>query len=257
MAAAPTGPGLYTEIGKKAKDLLYKDYHTDQKFTLTTYAPNGAAITLASTKKNDAIFSEIQSQLKKKNVTVDVKATSDSNLITTFTIHELGTPGLKGIFCIPFPYQNSAKAELHLSGVFGTGAFAVGADVSFDTASGDFTKYNAGLSHTTKDLTAALILNNKGDSLAASYYHKVNGTTAVGAELAHRFSNNDNTLTFGTQHALDELTTVKARLNNYGLASALVQHEWRPKSLITISTEVDTKAIDNSSKIGLSLVLKP
>ncbi|KAL5230051.1 hypothetical protein ABZP36_028827 [Zizania latifolia] len=278
MAAAPTGPGLYTEIGKKARDLLYKDYHTDQKFTLTTYAPNGAAITLASTKKNEAIFSEIQSQLKKKNVTVDVKATSDSNLITTFTIHELGTPGLKGILCIPFPYQKSAKAELQylhahaglnasvglnanplvsLSGVFGTGAFAVGADVSFDTASGDFTKYNAGLSHTTKDLTAALILNNKGDSLAASYYHKVNGTTAVGAELAHSFSSNDNTLTFGTQHALDELTTVKARLNNYGLASALVQHEWRPKSLITISTEVDTKAIDKSSKVGLSLVLKP
>jgi len=40
MAAA--GPGLYTEIGKKARDLLYKDYHTDQKFTLTTYASNGA-----------------------------------------------------------------------------------------------------------------------------------------------------------------------------------------------------------------------
>jgi len=79
MAAA--GPGLYSEIGKKARgssswiwgfrfchlrlivsargllilfgccrgafprgsaDLLYKDYHTDQKFTLTTYAANGA-----------------------------------------------------------------------------------------------------------------------------------------------------------------------------------------------------------------------
>nr|ACG47457.1 hypothetical protein [Zea mays] len=28
MAAA--GPGLYSEIGKKARDLLYKDYHTDR-----------------------------------------------------------------------------------------------------------------------------------------------------------------------------------------------------------------------------------
>jgi hypothetical protein len=81
-------------------------------------------------------------------VTVDVKATSESNvsgnvcyyssittpftnfnlpvtvalfsckiihgfpfhqLITTITVHELGTPGLKGILCIPFPYQKSAK----------------------------------------------------------------------------------------------------------------------------------------------------
>ena len=99
--------------------------------------------------------------------------------------------------------------------------------------------------------------NNKGDSLAASYYHLVNSTTAVGGELTHSFSSNENTLTFGTQHALDPLTTLKARFNNYGMASALIQHEWRPKSLVTISTEVDTKAIEKSSKVGLSLVLKP
>jgi voltage-dependent anion channel protein 2 len=151
----------------------------------------------------------------------------------------------------------NANPLVSFSGVFGTGAFAVGTDVAFDTATGDFTKYNAGLSHTTPDLTAALLLNNKGDSLAASYYHKVSKTSAVGAELAHSFSSNENTLTFGTQHALDELTTVKARFNNFGMASALIQHEFRPKSLVTISTEVDTKAIDKSSKVGLSLVLKP
>ncbi|KAJ1263825.1 hypothetical protein BS78_09G216400 [Paspalum vaginatum] len=276
MAAA--GPGLYSEIGKKARDLLYKDYHTDQKFTLTTYAANGAAITAAGTRKDEAVFTEIQSQLKHNNVTVDVKATSESNVITTFTVHELGTPGLKAILCIPFPFQKSAKAELqylhhhagvvasvglntnplvNLSGVFGTKALAVGADAAFDTSSGDLTKYNAGLSYSTEDFVAAATLNNKGDSLAASYYHSVNPTTAVGGELAHSFSTNENTLTFGTQHALDPLTTVKARFNNFGMASALLQHEWRPKSLVTLSTEVDTKAIEKSSKVGLSLVLKP
>ncbi|CAL5371147.1 unnamed protein product [Camellia sinensis] len=35
------GPGLYTEIGKKARDLLYKDYQSDHKFTVTTYSPTG------------------------------------------------------------------------------------------------------------------------------------------------------------------------------------------------------------------------
>jgi len=64
------GPGLYSDIGKKARgslfltlspnpifffkeilinivfvvviaDLLYKDYNTDQKFSLTTYSPTG------------------------------------------------------------------------------------------------------------------------------------------------------------------------------------------------------------------------
>uniref|UniRef100_A0A0E0C761 Uncharacterized protein n=1 Tax=Oryza meridionalis TaxID=40149 RepID=A0A0E0C761_9ORYZ len=239
-AAPPTGPGLYSDIGKKARDLLYRDYHTDQKFTLTTYAANGAAITVAGTKKNESIFSEIQSQVKNNNVSVDAEV--------QYLHPHAGLNASVGL---------NANPLVSFSGVFGTGAFAVGTDVAFDTATGDFTKYNAGLSHTTPDLTAALLLNNKGDSLAASYYHKVSKTSAVGAELAHSFSSNENTLTFGTQHALDELTTVKARFNNFGMASALIQHEFRPKSLVTISTEVDTKAIDKSSKVGLSLVLKP
>ncbi|KAJ6803083.1 mitochondrial outer membrane protein porin 1-like [Iris pallida] len=274
------GPGLYADIGKKARDLLYRDYQTDQKFSITTLTANGVAITATGTKKTDLIFGEIQSQLKNKNVTVDVKTNSNSNVFTTVTIDELATPGLKTIISFVVPDQKSAKVELqylhdyagvnasigltanpvvNLSGVFGTNALSVGADVSLDTATGNFTKYNAGLSITNTDLIASVTLNNKGDSMSASYYHLVSplSSTAVGAELTHSFSSNENTLTFGTQHALDPLTTVKARINNYGKASALIQHQWRPKSFVTISGEVDTKAIEKSSKVGLSLVLKP
>lgn len=93
----------------------------------------------------------------------------------------------------------------------------------------------------------------------ASYYHTVSPltNTAVGAEVTHSFSTNENTITVGTQHALDRLTTVKARVNNFGKTNALIQHEWRPKSLITLSGEVDTKAVDKTAKFGLALALKP
>lgn len=101
--------------------------------------------------------------------------------------------------------------------------------------------------------------NDKGDTLTASYIHTVIPltNTTVGAELTHSFSSNENTLTIGTQHALDTLTSVKARVNNYGKVSALIQHAWRPKSLFTISGEVDTRAIEKSAKVGLAVVLKP
>lgn len=79
----------------------------------------------------------------------------------------------------------------------------------------------------------------------------------VGAELSHGFSSNENSLTIGTQHLLDPLTLVKARVNNAGIASAVLQHEWRPKSLFTISGEVDTRAIEKSAKVGLAIALKP
>ncbi|GMJ04206.1 ARABIDOPSIS THALIANA VOLTAGE DEPENDENT ANION CHANNEL 1, voltage dependent anion channel 1 [Hibiscus trionum] len=273
------GPGLYTEIGKKARDLLYKDYQTDQKFTLTTSSPTGIAITSVGTKKGDHFLADVNTQLKNKNVTTDIKVDTYSNLSTTITVDQ-PAPGLKAIFNFRVPDQRSGKVELqylheysgisssigltanpivNLSGVIGTNVLALGTDLSFDTKTGNFTKCNAGLSFSNADLIASLTLNEKGDSLNASYYHIVNPltNTAVGAEMTHSFSTNESTITIGTQHALDPLTMVKARVNNAGKASALIQHEWRPKSLFTISGEVDTKSIDKSAKVGLALALKP
>ncbi|KAJ6771308.1 MITOCHONDRIAL OUTER MEMBRANE PROTEIN PORIN 3 [Salix koriyanagi] len=245
------GPGLYSDIGKKARDLLYKDYQSDHKFTVTTYTSSGVAITSTGIKKGDLFLADISSQLKNKNITTDVKVDTNSNLLTTITIDE-PAPGLKTIFSFKVPDQRSGKVELH-------NFVALGTDLSFDTATGNFTKCNAGLSYTNSDLIASLTVNDKGDTLSASYYHTVSPltSTAVGAELTHSISSNENILTIGTQHALDPLTTVKARLNNYGKVSALIQHEWRPKSLFTISGEVDTKAIEKSAKVGLALALKP
>lgn len=273
------GPGLYTDIGKKARDLLYKDYQADHKFTLTTYTSNGIAITSSGTKKGELLLGDIITELKNKNITTNVKVDTNSKLFTTVTVDE-PAPGLKTIFSFIVPDQRSGKVELqyqheyagistsigltanplvNFSGVVGNNCVSVGTDLSFDTASGNLTKLNAGLSFTHSDLIASLTLNDKGDTLNASYYHIVSPltNTSVGAELTHGFSSNENTLTIGTQHTLDPLTTVKARLNNYGRASALIQHEWRPKSLFTISGEVDTRAIEKSAKVGLALALKP
>lgn len=273
------GPGLYSDIGKKARDLLYKDYQADHKFTITTYTSTGVAITSTGIKKGEIFLADVSTQFKNKNITTDVKVDTNSNLLTTVTVDE-PAPGLKAIFSFIAPDQRSGKVELqyqheyagistsigltanpavNFSGVVGNNCLAAGTDLSFDTASGNFTKFNAGLNITRSDLIASLTLNDKGDTLTASYYHSVSPltNTAVGAELSHSFSSNENTLTIGTQHALDPLTTLKARVNNYGKANALIQHEWRPKSLFTISGEVDTRAIEKSAKIGLALALKP
>ncbi|KAJ8490836.1 hypothetical protein OPV22_012557 [Ensete ventricosum] len=183
--------GLYFEIGKKARDLLYKDYQTDHKFTVTTCTANGVlllflkyAITASGTRKNDLIFGEIQSQIKNNNITFDVKTNSDSNVTTTVTINEVATPGLKTIFSFVIPDQRSGKVELQYLHDY------AGVNASIGLTANPV--YNAGLSITNADLIVALALNNKGDSLSASYYHLVNplSSTAVGAELTHSFSSN-------------------------------------------------------------------
>lgn len=260
-------------------DLLYKDYQSDHKFTITTYSPTGVAITSTGTKKGQFFLADVNTQLKNRNITTDVKVDTNSNLFTTITLDE-PAPGLKTIFSFKLPDQRFAKVEvqyLHeyagistsigltanpvmsFAGVLGSKNLSLGTDISYDSKTGFFNKYNVGLSFCHEDLIASLTLNDKGDTVNASYYHLVNPltSTAVGAEITHSLSTGENSITLGTQHALDPLTTVKARLNNSGKASALIQHEWRPKSLFTISGEVDTKNIDKSAKVGLALALKP
>jgi len=273
------GPGLFSDIGKKSRDLLYRDFLVDQKFSLTTYTPTGLVFTSTGIKKGEFFLGDLTTQLKNKNVTTDIKVDTSSNLFATVTIDE-PTPGLKAILSFTVPDQRSGKVELQYlhdyagistsigltaapvvetSVVIGNEGVALGGEFSFDTASGNFMKYNAGLNFVQPDFISSLNLTDRGDTLKASYLHTVSPLTktAVGAEIAHSISRNENTFTMGTQHAFDPFTTVKARLNNHGKVAALVQHEWRPKSLITLSGEVDSKALDNSAKIGLSLVLKP
>ncbi|KAJ0249846.1 Mitochondrial outer membrane protein porin 1 [Hirschfeldia incana] len=273
------GPGLYTDIGKKVRDLLYKDHNSDHKLSITTHSPAGVAITSTGTKKGDLLLGDVSFLLKQKNITTDFRVSTDNTVLITATVDE-AAPGLKSIFSFRAPDQNSGKIELqylhdyagistsmgltqnptvNFSGVIGTNLLAAGTDVSFDTKSGNFTKINAGLNFTKDDLIASLTLNDKGDSVNASYYHIVNPlfNTAVGAEVSHKFSTKANTITVGTQHSLDPLTMVKARVNSAGIANALIQHQWTPGSFFTISGEVDTKAIDKNAKVGLALSLKP
>jgi len=95
------------------------------------------------------------------------------------------------------------------------------------------------------------------NALNASFYQVINPltSTAVGVDINHQFLAKENTFIIGAQHAFDPLTMVKARITDSGMASALIQHQWCPKSFFTISGEVDTKDINKGVKVGLSLVV--
>ncbi|CAH9083452.1 unnamed protein product [Cuscuta europaea] len=100
------GPGLYSDIGKKARDLLNRDFQTDQKFTITTYSPTGVAITSSGSKKGDLFLGDVTTQLKNKNITTEFKVDTKSNLFTTITVVE-AAPGLKSIVNFRLPDQRS------------------------------------------------------------------------------------------------------------------------------------------------------
>ncbi|KAJ1416087.1 hypothetical protein SESBI_17607 [Sesbania bispinosa] len=61
---------------------------------------------------------------------------------------------------------------------------------------------------------------------------------AFGTKLSHNFSSNENILTIGTQHALDPLTLLKARVNNYGRASVVIKHDWKLRTRFSLVGEL-------------------
>lgn len=96
----------------------------------------------------------------------------------------------------------------------------------------------------------------KGDAFKASYLHFFDNGSAL-AEIMRKFSTNDNTFTVGGSYAIDANTILKGRLNNHGKLGALLQHELKAKSVITISGEFDTKQMEKNPRFGLALALKP
>jgi voltage-dependent anion channel protein 2 len=92
------------------------------------------------------------------------------------------------------------------------------------------------------------ISGDKGDSIKVSYLHHLDQIkkSAAVVDITRRFSTNQNTITVGGSFAVDPLTQIKARFNNQGKVGVL-----------TISGEVDTKALEKKPKFGLAIALKP
>ncbi|KAF2324285.1 hypothetical protein GH714_011662 [Hevea brasiliensis] len=273
------GPGLFSDFGKKARDLLTKDYTTDQKFSISSVTDSGVAITSSLVAEGGLSAGDVVAQHKFKNGSLDVKLDTESNILTTLSITDFPS-STKVIASLKLPDYNSGKLEVQyfhqhsgisaavglnqspavdFSATIGTPAIAFGAETTYATASGEFAKYNAGVSYTNPDSNASVILADKGDSIKVSYLHHLdllNGGT-FGGEISRRFSTNENTLTVGCSYLVDPHTALKAKLNNHGSLGALLQHELRPKSFLTISGAFNTMNMQKNPKFGLALSLKP
>ncbi|KAL9992563.1 putative Porin domain superfamily, eukaryotic porin/Tom40 [Helianthus debilis subsp. tardiflorus] len=274
-----TGPALFSDIGKKAKDLLTRDYITDHKFSVSTISATGVALTSTATKKGGLSTGDVGAVYKYNNILFDVKVDTESKIATTFTFTEL-VPSTKTIVSFKLPDFNSGKLDIQyfhnhatltsavaltqtptvdLTATIGTPTFVIGAEAGYEQSSGRFTKYNAGISVNKPDSSASIILGDKGDTIKASFIHHLDESkkTAAVGEITRRFSLNENTFTVGGSYAVDSLTVVKAKLNNHGKLGAVLQHEILPKSLVTVSSELETNALDKTPKFGLALALKP
>nr|GEW43800.1 hypothetical protein [Tanacetum cinerariifolium] len=283
------GPGPFSDIGKKAKDLLTRDYLSDHKLSVSTTADAGVTLTSAATKKGGQSSGDVGAVYKYKNVLLDVKFDTQSTIATTLTFTEI-VPSTKTIASFKLPDFTSGKTltsaatkkggqssgdmgavykyknvlldklcpqqrqllhsnclilplaslrfialnhpqTIDVSATIGTPTFSFGAEAGYESSSSKLTKYTAGISVNKPDSSASIVLGDRGDTLRASYIHHfdLSKKTAAVGEISRRLSTNESTFT----------------------------HEIIPKSLVTVSSELDTNALDKTPKFGLALALKP
>jgi voltage-dependent anion channel protein 2 len=152
------------------------------------------------------------------------------------------------------------------TGVIGFDGLSVGGQLKLklDNAAQSIADYNVGAQYEHKEFTATLLTESQGDVIRFSWFHKVSKDYNLGVELIsdefdHLSKPTDprrRVLNIASDFQLDIDTLVKAKANNFGEISAVVEHRLTNPALI-VAAAAQFKAQGSSrltpEQFGLSL----
>ncbi|MCD7448780.1 hypothetical protein HAX54_045994 [Datura stramonium] len=248
-------PAPFSEIGRRARDLLTKDYSYDQKFTFSVPSSSGVGITATGVKKDQIFVGDISTQYNLGSTVVDIKVDTYSNVeqIALLLRPAIACP-LDNLICDHEIYLNSWSQQSYTGWRFQSTKVSVGFNIP------DHKAFDVQYLHQRAAINSSIGLNPSPLlELSAAIGSKdlAQMELRVAAEMIHRLDTYENSFSIGSSHKVDPLTSVKTRFSDNGKVAMLCQREWRPKSLITFSAEYDMKARNSVPKLGLALALKP
>jgi len=239
-----TPPGLYGDIGKKATDLLNKEFPDKNKFELKTKTSNGVVQELSLTKSGDALLGVINPKYTfvKQGVTVGFTADTDKNTKFEVSVERL-VPGLKlttivdskKLNAIQFDGEykhdyvalngsvdvlNNEGTEASLAGVVGYEGFSVGLLSKYSR--GALSAINGAAAYTTNDYVFTLSGFFKSNKIGVSYFHRVTPYATAGFDASFDLDKQQaspSKLTVGGSYQLDLDTTLKGKLDTDGKLS--------------------------------------
>ncbi|KAJ1378446.1 Porin domain superfamily [Sesbania bispinosa] len=184
------GPGIYFDIGKKAKDVLHNDY-AHQSPIHFHYQFMDWNLDLSC--KVDEIVPGFRSIFK---CTIPDSGKVELQYLNKFI-------GMTGCIGLVGNTEGGYDPVVSCSGLIGTRILSLGANVALDIPTRSISKLNAGFSFNSAFLVASLTLHDMFDTLKATCYHEVNPLTktAIAAEVKHSLSLNETGVTIGAQHA--------------------------------------------------------
>jgi len=158
--------------------------------------------------------------------------------------------------------KNAVSGVLEVAGVVGFDGASVGGQVKANQA-GSLVDYNVGAQLEKSKFIATVLTESKGDVIRIAYYHKVTEVLNLGVELLSdefdRLSKSSDprrrVISIGDEYQLDVDTLVKAKVNNYGEVSAVVEHRL-PNAGVVVAAAAQFKAEGirlNPDKFGLAV----
>ncbi|KAL8240605.1 hypothetical protein R6Q59_013960 [Mikania micrantha] len=243
--------------------------------------------------KNSTIGAKIDAQSNVILTFVLKKIVPLTNVVASFNLHDFESgkiatsltfmdiaPSTKVITSFHLPSFRSSKLKVqyfhHLatltstmalneaptigaSATIGTPTFAMGAKVAYEIFSSKLTNFAVGINFNRPDSTASLVLGDNGDTIRAFYRYRFDALkkTAAAVEITRRLSANETEFVVGGCYVFDNQTSVKAKLDSCGKLGAVLQLKIITKLLVSLSSELDMKALHKTPKFGFAFALKP
>jgi hypothetical protein len=280
-----SNPGLFKDLGKRASDLLTKDFPIDEKkVEWKTTTTNGVTIETNFNQKGDGpVVGTITPSYKLKeygtNFLAEINTKKDVKLETS--VENQVVDGLKvtltgeakgkenyvtvsseykhprATLTASFDFGKQAGQTLKATSVVGHNSFLLGFSAEyFMGQTSEVKNFNTTLAYRSKEFEATLFGRTAGDKneIGGSYQHSVNSDTSVAAEVVFDTSTPDSKPKLGLagQHKLNDDVTVKGKFDTNGvlcLSSALSLNR---NSKLTLAGKVDTRN-NNQFTFGFGL----
>jgi len=271
-------PPHWKDLGKSSGDLLGKDFPIfGTSLEVKTKTPSNVTFKVAGTRdaKSAAVNGDIEAKYSDpKNGVTFTQAWTTSNVlrsnielenqiakglkldITTSLLPEKGQKSVlfNAIYKQP-GWHNRVVMDL-LKGptftadtVLGRDGFLLGAEASYDMASGKLTRYATALGYSAPEYAVTLHALDNMNTYSASYYHRVSRDVEAGAKAIYntKAATSGINLEVGAKAYLDSAAFVKAKINSQSVLVLSYVQALRPGVKASFGLAVDTAKLNDSN----------
>jgi len=276
---------LYADLGKKATDLLSKEFPDKTKVEVNSRASNGLQLQTIATRNHDgSIVGSVQPKYTFVKQGVTLSSTIDTNrVVKVEATVENSLPGLKATvggqsdtesFKADFEWRHDVATlttgldffspkgnTLSATGLFNWEGFSVGGAAEYFIADKqEFRKVDGVFGYTTPDLQLTAFSRRKGEVFGGTYFQKISPSINLAAEMAFDLRKSDVTpkLTFGGSYLLDSISssTVKGKFDTDGKLSLSYGQKLNSVARVTVGSTINTNNLGASGNhtLGFGVV---